>query len=74
MVFHLGCMRMLHDRGILDKVKVLSTLSSGSVIGACWAYRCESFEDFDCHVVSMLRRGPRWDIVREAFLTRLTMH
>ena len=70
MAFHLGCMRALHDRGILDKVKVLSTVSGGSVIGACWAYRGENFEDFDRHVVSVLRRGLQWDIVREAFLSR----
>lgn len=70
MAFHLGCMRALHDRGILDKVKVLSTVSGGSVIGACWAYRGECFEDFDRHVVSVLRRGLQWDIVREAFLSR----
>lgn len=70
MAFHLGCMRALHDRGILDKVKVMSTVSGGSVIGACWAYRDGSFEDFDRMVVSVLRRGLQWDIVREAFLSR----
>lgn len=70
MAFHLGCMRALHDRGILDMVKVISTVSGGSVIGACWAYRGESFDEFDRHVVSVLRRGLQWDIVREAFLSR----
>jgi NTE family protein len=69
MAFHLGCMRALHDRRILDKVKVISTVSGGSIIGACWSYRGESFEDFDRHVVSILRRGLQRDILREAFLS-----
>ena len=67
--FHLGCMRALQDRRILDKIQVISTVSGGSVIGACWAYRGESFEDFDRHVVSTLRRGLQRDIVREVFLS-----
>lgn len=66
MAFHLGCLRALHDRKILDKVKVLSTVSGGSVIGACWAYRGEEFTAFDQHVISVLRRGLQWDILRQA--------
>lgn len=69
MAFHLGCLRALHDRRILEKVQVLSTVSGGSVIGACWAYRGESFEEFDRQVVSLLRRGLQRDIMREVFLT-----
>lgn len=70
MAFHLGCMRALQDRRILDKIDVISTVSGGSVIGACWAYREESFEEFDRHVVSTLRRGLQRDIVQEVFLSR----
>ena len=69
MAFHLGCMRALHDRRILDKVKVISTVSGGSVIGACWTYRGEDFETFDRHMVSVLRHGLQSDIVREVLLT-----
>lgn len=67
MAFHLGCFRALHDRGILEKVQVLSTVSGGSVIGACWAYRGEDFEAFDRHIVAVLRRGIQGDIARELF-------
>lgn len=70
MAFHLGCMRALHDRRILDKVKVISTVSGGSVVGACWAYRGESFEDFNRRVVLVLRRGLQKDIVRAVFFSR----
>lgn len=66
MAFHLGCLRALHDRKILGKVRIMSTVSGGSVIGACWAYRGEDFAEFDRHVVSILRRGMQWDILRDA--------
>ena len=48
--FHLGCLRALHDRGILDKVAVLSGVSGGSVIAALYAYNDEPFEAFACRV------------------------
>lgn len=67
MAFHLGCLRALYDRGILGKVKVISTVSGGSVIGAAWAYRGGSFEKFDADMVSLLRRGLQGEIVREVF-------
>jgi predicted acylesterase/phospholipase RssA len=34
--FHLGCLRALHDRGVLDKVRVISSVSGGSVIAAAY--------------------------------------
>lgn len=69
MAFHLGCLRALNDRKILDNVRVISTVSGGSVIGACWAYRGESFEEFDRHIVGILRHGLQWHIVRSVFLS-----
>ena len=33
MAFHLGCLRVPHDLNLLGKVKVVSTVSGGSVIG-----------------------------------------
>ncbi|MGO8049820.1 patatin-like phospholipase family protein [Rhizobium leguminosarum] len=67
MAFHLGGLRALHDRGILDKVKVMSTVSGGSVIGAAWAYSESTFEAFDARIVSVLRRGLQREIAREVF-------
>lgn len=65
MAFHLGCLRALHDRRILGKVKVISTVSGGSVIGAAWAYRDGTFEKFDADIVAILRRGLQREILRE---------
>jgi NTE family protein len=67
MAFHLGCLRALHDRGILDRVKVVSTVSGGSVVGSAWAYNDSTFEAFDAKVVSLLRRGLQREIGREVF-------
>jgi NTE family protein len=67
--FHLGCLRALHDRGILDKVEVLSGVSGGSVIAALYAYSDEPFESFAGRVEEVLARGMVWGIARETFLS-----
>lgn len=56
--FHLGCLRALHDLGVLSRISVLSSISGGSVIGAYYAYSPTlSFGDFEDGVRAMLRRG-----------------
>jgi NTE family protein len=68
--FHLGCLRALNDLGILPKVRVLSTVSGGSVIGSLYAYgEYRSFEEFDAEIVSLLKQGLQWPILRTALLT-----
>jgi len=59
----------LNDRGILDKVTVLSGVSGGSVIAALYAYSDESFEVFERRVETALSRGMVWGIARETFLS-----
>lgn len=65
--FHLGCLRALRDRGVLDRVQVISAVSGGSVIAAMYAYSQGSFADFDRSVVALLKRGIQQDIVRKMF-------
>lgn len=67
--FHLGCLRALHDRGILDKVSVLSGVSGGSVIAALYAYSDEPFDAFVQRVEVVLSRGMVSGIVRETFFS-----
>ena len=67
--FHLGCLRALHERGILDKVEVLSAVSGGSVIAALYAYNDEPFDAFAHRVENILARGMIWGIVRETFFS-----
>lgn len=66
MAFHLGCMRALNDRGLLKRVSILSTVSGGSVIGACWAYWDCNFAEFDQRMTSLLRKGIQGSILRSA--------
>jgi NTE family protein len=67
--FHLGCLRALHDLGILDRVKALSSVSGGSVIGALYALSDEPFPAFEQEVRGALTRGLAWPAVRTALLT-----
>lgn len=67
--FHLGCLRALHDLGILERVSVLSTVSGGSVIGALYAATDAPFPEFEARVRSLLERGLFWPALRLAFTT-----
>lgn len=55
--FGLGCLRALHDAGVLPKVTVVSGISGGSLLAALWAYGPTRFDEFDEQVVALLRRG-----------------
>lgn len=67
--FHLGCLRALHDLGILNEVRVISTVSGGSVIGALYAATDEPFPAFETKVRSLLARGLVRPALRKAFTT-----
>jgi len=73
--FHLGCLRGLHERGVLQKISVISAVSGGAVIAGMYAYSNDEFEEFDCRVVSLLRRGLNWSTARHllspSLLTRV---
>lgn len=69
--FHLGCLRALHDREVLKKVAVISSVSGGSVIAGMYVYWNDSFDDFDKRVVHLLRRGMHKAIARHLFSPRL---
>ena len=67
--FHLGCMRALEDRGLLDRISVLSTVSGGSIVGAMWAYDDVPFAEFEGRVLRLLRNGLIWGIARHTFVS-----
>ncbi len=67
--FHLGCLRALSDLEILSRTRVVSSVSGGSVIAAMYAYRDESFDQFDERVISLLRSGLLRPIARNALFS-----
>ena len=67
--FHLGCLRALHELGVLEKVSVLSTVSGGSVIGTLYAAHQGSFSAFEEKVHSLLANGLVSPTVRKMLRT-----
>src|SRR5208283_3651720 len=55
--FHLGCLRALNQLGLLDRVVVLSTVSGGSVIGACFHAHQGNFASFETKIRELLIQG-----------------
>ncbi|MFB9110039.1 patatin-like phospholipase family protein [Flavobacterium gyeonganense] len=46
-IYHLGTFRKLREMGILENVDVISTISGGSITGACYGLKGDNFEDFE---------------------------
>lgn len=69
MAFHLGCLRTHHRLGILDKARVLSTVSGGGVIGAMYVTHEGAFEEFEHRVRATLQAGFVRPALRTAFTT-----
>jgi NTE family protein len=55
--FHLGCLRTLNRLGLLDRIAVLSTVSGGSVIGACFHAHRGDFASFESKIRGLLSEG-----------------
>lgn len=65
--FGLGCLRALHDRGLLAQVEVVSGISGGSLLAALWAYGPASFAEFDATVTTLLRHDLQRELLGRAF-------
>lgn len=71
MAFHLGCLRAMEDLELLQKVRVISTISGGSVIGAYYVYSPDkSFEEFESKIRSVLKVGFQHGITKRLFLPK----
>lgn len=70
--FHLGYLRALHDRGVLQRTRVISSVSGGSVISAMWAYSDDDFDSFDQRVQALLRAGLQRRIAQRVLLSSRT--
>jgi NTE family protein len=55
--FHLGTLKKLHELGILRRVDILSTISGGSITGACYSLENEKpFEEFEQRLYTGLQQ------------------
>lgn len=68
--FHLGCLRALHDRGLLSRVRVISGVSGGALLAALYAYGHEDFQRFDEAATELLRGGLEFAVARQILTTR----
>ena len=50
--YHIGALRALHKLGVLDKVDVISSVSGGSIIAACYALHDGDYENFEKRCVA----------------------
>lgn len=66
MAFHLGCLRALHDLGVLEDIRAISAVSGGSVLAALYAYSDGNFAEFELGVRRILRQGLQGRILRES--------
>jgi len=68
--FHLGCLRAMNDLGLLDRVRVISSVSGGSVLAALYAYSDQPFDRLDLQVQQLLARGLQRDIAARTLLSK----
>lgn len=69
MAFHLGCLRTLHDLGLLQQARVMSAVSGGSVIAAMYAVHEGNFDEFERRVRAVLAVGFLKPSIRTALAT-----
>lgn len=57
MAFHLGCLRALDRRGLLDRIETIASVSGGSVIAALYCQHDGDFASFETKVRKVLAQG-----------------
>ncbi len=55
--FQLGCLKALEKHGLLERIKVISAVSGGSILAAMYAYSHDPFPEFEKRVYKLLRKG-----------------
>lgn len=79
--YHLGTLKKLHEMKILENVKVLSTVSGGSITGACYCLHTgdstksadENFKVFDDQMRKSLQQSVIKRVLRSWIFIRLVL-
>src|SRR5687767_13049245 len=66
--FHLGTLKALHEMDLLGKVDVISTISGGSITGACYCTYEGDFDNFYNDLYSGLQKK---NVIRNVLLSWL---
>lgn len=66
MAFHLGCLRRLHELGLLERVTTISSVSGGSVLAALYCATPGDFGAFERKVRCHLEQGFTKPTLRKA--------
>jgi NTE family protein len=64
--FHLGTLKQLEEMGILAEVDVISTISGGSITGACYCSFNGTFDEFYADLYVSLQKK---DVIRKVLLS-----
>src|SRR4029079_11662252 len=64
--FHLGVLDLLDRAGLLDRVRVLSTISGGTLLGTAWALSCARQEGVASFFARMWATLRDCNVAREA--------
>lgn len=64
--FHLGVLDLLDRVALLPKVRTLSTISGGTIVGAAWALSCARRESFAAFYGRAWETLPSLNVVKEA--------
>jgi NTE family protein len=74
--YHLGTLRKLNEMGILDEIDVISSISGGSITGACYALKGDNFTEFEktlrigvkSSIIGGIIRSPRFLLIAGCLL------
>jgi NTE family protein len=65
--FHLGTLKKLEEMNVLEKVDVISTISGGSITGACYCLQTENFDEFYNNLYDGLANK---DVIKKVLLSK----
>lgn len=69
--FHLGTLRKLHQLAVLSRVDIISTISGGSITGACYCRRIARGGDFKSFSDEMYESLNKKNVIRRVLLSWL---
>ena len=67
--FQFGCLKALKKHALLERIKVISAVSGGSILAAMYAYSEGSFEELEKRVHTLLRKGLAVSLFRRMFFS-----